>query len=191
MTNELQMLKVLFNVDPPSVDKVATKTLEHRVMAIVAANGSTPSQARRSRHKIRRVVAVGCAVAGALSGGSVAYAHFAKNVEPSYRGEARCYTVASLKGGANFYGLTVAASGNPKVTAVVTNALATCEVDWRDGFLELGKRPLRNQLPPDQRTVPPLVACVLNDGIAAVFPGTSATCSRLGLSNEGAMPTGG
>jgi len=73
----------------------------------------------------------------------------------------------------------------------VVNALATCEVDWREGFLGLGKRPLRSQLPPDQRTVPPLVACVLNDGVAAVFPGTNATCSRLGLSNEGGMPTGG
>lgn len=188
MTDELQVLQVLFEVDPPRVDEVATGALEHRVMAILAANGSTP---RRSRHKIRRFAAVGCALVAALSGGGVAYAHFAKNVEPSYRGEARCYTVASLKGGANFYGLTVAASGNPKVAAVVVNALATCEVDWREGFLGLGKRPLRSQLPPDQRTVPPLVACVLNDGVAAVFPGTNATCSRLGLSNEGGMPTGG
>ena len=126
-----------------------------------------------------------------MSGGGVAYAHFTNSTAPTYRGEARCYTIANLKGGANFYGLTVAASGNPNVPAVVTNALKTCAVDWHDGFLQQGKRPLRNQLPPAQRVVPPLVACVLNDGIAAVFPGDSATCARLGLSNEKAVTAGG
>jgi hypothetical protein len=31
--------------------------------------------------------------------------------------------------------------------------------------------------------VPPLTACVMRDGTAAVFPGTKATCAALGLPN--------
>ena len=196
MIDELQSLRTLFEMDPPRTEPTAADTLVYEVMARLGADGAvaatTGRYGRRSgRRKARRVAAVVVTVIAAMSGGGVAYAHFANSTEPTYRGEARCYTIASLKGGANFYGLTVAASGNPNVPAVVANALATCEADWREGFLEQGKRPLRNQLPPDQRVVPPLVACVLNDGVAAVFPGNSATCARLGLSNEEAVVAGG
>jgi hypothetical protein len=37
---------------------------------------------------------------------------------------------------------------------------------------------------PDTRTdhpIPPLVACTLDNGVAAVFPGDEQTCARLGL----------
>ena len=43
--------------------------------------------------------------------------------------------------------------------------------------------PARAPSPGADNPVPPLVACVMPDGTAAVFPGTRATCATLGLPN--------
>ncbi len=210
MVDELDLLRQLIDADPVSDDPRLTDRLVERVMtqaAVEFAGPAVPPRGLRQTMGSRRLGRgadpvrsgkassrqwyrarwLGGSVIAALlaaAGGSVAYAELAGSRAPTYLGEARCYSVASLKGGDNFYGLTVTASGRPGSAAVVTNALQTCTVDWQQGFLALGQRPLRVQLPPDKRVHPHLVACVLPTGIAAVFPGNVHTCQQLGLSSE-------
>lgn len=95
---------------------------------------------------------------------------------------ARCYSVAERHDGSDFPGMSVAvAHPNSDVVAQVEDAVASCSLVWRDGALEVGKRRPQPYRPGVDRPVPPLVGCVLPDGIAAVFPGDTQTCSRLGL----------
>jgi hypothetical protein len=95
---------------------------------------------------------------------------------------ARCYTSASLApaGAYKFIGTTVTLTNVSGASARVTDALGVCAVLWRQGLLIRGKAGLGPRIGRDHR-VPPLVACVMPDGIAAVFPGHARTCAALGL----------
>ena len=146
--------------------------LRQELEAVVAS----PPRHRRWR---RPAVVIGISVSIAAAGGTAAaaYFHFAPVTNTS---TAFCYSIPSLAG---HNGTEVAAVGAPGSSAQVTNALQTCSMIWRDGFLVPGA-PTALHIPvyTTIRPVPNLVVCTMPDGTAGVFPGDTSTCARLGLS---------
>lgn len=133
----------------------------------------------RRRSRKRALVGAGVAVALCSAGGA---AYVQQSQPVTNHGLARCYSVASLAGGDQFHGTTIAAAGRPGSTAQVDQAVSVCAALWRQGLLVPGAARAGN--PPGgtaAHRVPPLVACVMPDGTAAVFPGNSHTCPSLGL----------
>jgi len=91
---------------------------------------------------------------------------------------AHCYTLDQI--GAN--GTDVAAAGAPGSAAQVDDALGTCQMLWRDGFLTAGApRAIHVTGPITVHAVPSLVVCTMTNGTAGVFPGDDTTCRTLGL----------
>lgn len=126
------------------------------------------------------VLAGAAAVVIGTSTGAIAYVQQSQPV--TNKGEARCYTVASLAGGDNFQGTTIAAAATPGSKAQVNRAVSVCAALWRQGFLLPGAAGIaRSPDTTERHRVPPLIACVMPDGTAAVFPGDSRTCAKLGL----------
>lgn len=122
-------------------------------------------------------------VAGAAlvaTGGAVAYSVMS-STPVTNKSDARCYTEAKYVKGDNFPGTTIAQASSAGHVGQVDSALDTCRDLWRQGFLELGNPRVNGDTDTTlHHPVPPLVACVMPDGRAAVFPG-SVTCSSLGL----------
>jgi hypothetical protein len=151
--------------------------MRHQLTAVVAGS-----------HHRRRPLAIAASavvVAAATSAGAYAYVQHSQPVTD--KSEARCYTVASLSAGPESYATIAQATmaGSPR-PAQVANAVSICAALWRQGFLHSGPQGARGRATPGPAgsgQVPPLVACVLPDGTAAVFPGTAPTCATLGLPN--------
>ena len=138
-----------------------------------------PDQKRRRR---RRLAVAGAGAAAALCTSAGAFAYVQQSQPVTNKGEARCYTVASLSGGDQFHGTTIAAAGRPGSTAQVNQAVSVCAALWRQGILVTGAATAGSpRSGTADRLVPPLVACVMPDGTAAVFPGNSQTCASLRL----------
>jgi hypothetical protein len=95
---------------------------------------------------------------------------------------ARCYTSTrpAFTGAYGLIGTTVTLTKLDGASERVTDALGVCTVLWRQGLLRPGEPGLGPRIG-SHHPVPPLVACVLPDGVAAVFPGRSRTCARLRL----------
>jgi hypothetical protein len=133
-------------------------------------------------------------VAATLAGGgtAAAYVAYAPATETSL---VRCYTKASLEGGNSpVYGSDVVHVSMMSVRGATPTVSATpadqpdpieeCSWMWRDGLLVPGSRGTIRDIPANPtptHPVPPLVACTLHNGIAAVFPGDDSTCAALGL----------
>lgn len=149
-----------------------------RQLEAIAAGGPI----RGARGRLRTI---GALAAAAVLGSAVAAIAYATFQPVTDRGSARCYTAATLAGGPNFDGTTIAAAGTPGTPAQADDALGVCGDLWRQGFLTAGakgiQRPAPSAVATNNFTVPPLVACTMPSGIAAVFPGNAATCARLGL----------
>lgn len=110
---------------------------QHRRLAarrqLEAIAGGGPIQGAR-----RRLRTIGVLAAAAVLGSAVAALAFASFQPVTDRGSARCYTAATLAGGANFEGTTIAAAGTPGTPAQVDDALGVCGDLWRQGFLTAG-----------------------------------------------------
>lgn len=150
---------------------------------------TTGAPARRRRTRI--VVLAGVAVVIA-AGASTAVADQLTGSAPVVdQQSARCYTEVvrpSAQDSVPFPGTTIGIPDSSAGPGRVTNALATCADLWRQGILRAGVwQPV---MPPasQAQVVPPLVACVLSDGRAAVFPGPAGTCQSFGL--PAAKPAG-
>lgn len=168
--------------DPPQARTLAATRLAAMRRELEAAVAAPPS--RRRRPLLIAVAAV--VVAAGTSAG--AYAYVARSQPVTDKDEARCYTVASLSAGPQSYtGLAQATPVNSGKPGQVTDALGDCASLWQQGFLRAGPRgaamPTAAPSSGADNPVPPLVACVMPDGTAAVFPGTRATCATLGLPN--------
>jgi hypothetical protein len=138
---------------------------------------------RKNRRRPLLIAASAAAVAVGTSAGAYAYVQHSEPVTD--RSGARCYTVASLSAGPESFTTiaeaTVVGSLRP---AQVNNALGVCAAMWRQGILHPGPQGARSPATPDSAgssPVPPLAACVLPNGTAAVFPGTRSICATLGL----------
>jgi hypothetical protein len=145
--------------------------------------------ARRPRRRRRLRFAVGGVVvaAGATAAG---YAFVPHSQPVTDMDTARCYTVASLSAGPqSFTSIAQATPVNSGRPGQVTDALGTCASLWNQGFLRAGPQgagvSTARPSPGADNPVPTLVACVLPDGTAAVFPGGKSTCAALGLPNAG------
>jgi hypothetical protein len=117
-----------------------------------------------------------------IGGTAAAYVAFKPATVP-VADQTRCYTKASLAGGdTNFFGTTVAQARSADGTRAAASAVEACSALWRQGLLRLGSKQVGG---PDTsgttHPTPPLAACTLDNGVAAVFPGDEQTCARLGL----------
>jgi hypothetical protein len=128
----------------------------------------------------RRPVVLGVVIAIAF-GASAGAVGLLRSAPVTNRQTARCYVVSELGHGETFNGATLAVPGVPGSVAQVDNAIDACAAAWRGGFFVPGKYGVQRPPPNTVRPVPPLVACVLPDGRAAVFPGDQETCAQLGL----------
>ena len=140
---------------------------------------------RRRRRGPLLIAAAAAVVAAGTSAGAYAYAQHSQPVTD--KSQAHCYSVASLSAGPESFTTVAQATlaGSPHA-AQVDDALAVCAALWRQGILHPGPQGARGPAAPDPAgtsPVPPLVACVLPDSTAAVFPGTTSTCAALGLAN--------
>jgi hypothetical protein len=103
--------------------------------------------------------------------------------------QARCYTSARTTPARGYgqLGTTVSLTNLDGTPAHVTDALDVCALLWRQGLLTVGKAGLGARIG-SNHPVPPLVACVLPTGIAAVFPGRPHSCANLGLPRARPQP---
>ena len=134
---------------------------------------TTPRLWRRS--SVALVLAAVTAAGGVGVAAAAAYAHYEK---VSNINTAHCYSLPQL--GDN--GTTIAVLNTATGSSQVVDALCTCGMLWRDGFLSPGVSSIVHLTPTTTvHPVPNLVVCTMPDGTAGVFPGTASTCSNLGL----------
>lgn len=133
---------------------------------------------RRRLRRWRPGVVVGLGL-GITAAGGAAAAAFVRYQPVTNHTTAHCYSLPTEAGN---NGTTVMNAGTPGTAAQVRDALAACSTLWRDGFLVSGDPRIVNVTQPTTvHPVPPLVVCTMADGRAAVFPGESGLCGRLGL----------
>ena len=144
----------------------------------------------KRRPHTRAVVVIGTFAVIAAGAGAAAAAGILSPTRATVRNEVRCYASVSTARGSDFPGTTVALApkagdvGTPDTAAV---AKASCTTLWERGFLTAGGvtrsfGPLASDGEPDVHlTAPPLVACVLEGGVTAVYPGETSVCNSLGL----------
>jgi hypothetical protein len=136
--------------------------------------GAAPRRWRRSS------VAIVLGISGMAGGVGVAaaavYVHYKKVTNIT---TAHCYSLPRL--GDN--GTTIAVLSATTGSSQVTDALGTCGMLWRDGFLAPGVSQIVHVTETTTvHPVPNLVVCTMPNGTAGVFPGKASTCSVLGLS---------
>jgi len=142
--------------------------------------GNLMARAKTSRRRRRRLLLIGVGSAALVATGTgLAAARIWFGSEPvTNHDTAKCYSKISSDFGSHFPGGTVAA---PKSTAggggQVVAPVRACANAWEMGVIQ-GISPALAKPP---YPVPHLVACVLPDGTAAVFPGPAGTCQKLQL----------
>jgi len=166
----------------PLAPKVMPESRRRALRGLMLDQVAASASPRRSRRRVVLAVAVAGGAVVAVLGGGVAYSALSGSGPVTDHGTARCYTVPAYRAGGNhFPGTTVAMADSAAGQGTVTDAVGICAALWRAGILQSGSAgPLRN---PAKATypVPTLVQCVLPDGAAAVFPGATGLCVRLGL----------
>ncbi|MGW4212478.1 hypothetical protein ACWEIJ_31125 [Lentzea sp. NPDC004789] len=152
-----------------------------RHLVTVVAEQSTPS-----RRGVLRWAVPGAVTALMLTGG-VAVAAYVVSQQATVREQVHCYTEANVNG---YHSDGAGATAEGKPADIADEAVSLCRQLWEFGVLTEG--PAAAQAPPPQqdpkagrpavkRVAPPLVACVVSDGVAGVFPGDASTCARLNL----------
>lgn len=142
------------------------------------------SEHRNTPHRSRRVATVSViAGLGVVVVGGVAAAGVLLAAKPATdRTTGRCYSTISSDFGDDFPGSSMANAARPggATPELPPVALEDCAAAWRAGAMAApGSNPSPNAA--GEYPVPPLVACVLPSGQAAVFPGPPTTCAALGL----------
>jgi hypothetical protein len=163
----------------------AARDLSHqRFVADQALLRQLVSDQATTRHRLRtrRGAVITAGVLAVAATGGVATAKSLLPAEPAtVHDSGRCYSMASHDFDSSFPGVGVtmaAAVGAPQPDSV-PYLLDMCTTVWRTGGLVLGRWPDATLRP--GADVPPLVACVLPSGQAAVFPGRPSVCSDLDL----------
>jgi hypothetical protein len=155
---------------PPGHRAAVRRLLEEMV-------GETPPRRRRHWWFSRTLVLVITGATVLMGGVAVALVAARPATEKHV---VRCYSAAVLDEGEDFSGVTVA-RGRQGSPAEIDDAVATCAELWQQGVIVPGTPVAQEPRPAARASVPPLVACTLKSGVAAVFPGDVGTCARLGL----------
>jgi len=159
--------------------------LRSMLSELVVTEGKAVSRPR-TRPRRRYVLASAATAVVVGAGGAFAYSALRPSRPVTDKSNARCYSEATYRPGENFPGTTVAEPDSATAKGQVGVALDHCAALWRAGILQPGVPTAIHNPAPIQYPVPDLVACVLPDGRAAIFPGLAGTCQRLGL--QGADP---
>jgi hypothetical protein len=139
-------------------------------------------RARWTRRGFTFTAATVIALGGGAAAAAVVYQLAPQHATVSSHG--RCYWQVSDEFGDDFPGTTAATDADDKgwTPDVVATLVDGCAAIWRAGAFQEGKPGIRSEVrSAGDYPVPPLVACVLPGGEAAVFPGDPATCADLGL----------
>jgi hypothetical protein len=124
-------------------------------------------------------------LAVAAVGGSIAAATLQHSSPAAPTGMVRCYSLDRTSVDSHQYTDTsMAAAAGTSATdpsGTVTAAIEACSALWQIGLVQPGAIVPEAAASQTTHTVPDLVACVLPGGQAAVFPGDTQTCHRLGL----------
>ncbi len=167
------------DLQPPSVTMAPDRVRQARADVLQHVKNRPRSKARRHG---RRWLIVSAGVAAAAIASAAAAVIIDRPA--TVRDELRCYSVADVGDiDGSFPGVSLVRVGQDgKAEDVASAAISRCADLWRLKMLREGQRQPGE---PDERNpngqVPPLVACTLSNGIAAVFPGREGTCEGLGL----------
>lgn len=153
-----------------------------RMIAELAARPAARPPWYRRRWVLMLAAIVG--LSGAGLGTAAALGLF--SAPPTDRRIAYCFTTTDLGDPSNRVAVAVATppdGGLPSLGDAATGALDICSGGWLQGRLSATdpKVLLDPKPPPWNYPIPPLVVCVLPSGEVGVFPGSAATCERLGL----------
>lgn len=134
---------------------------------------------RRRRWLGRTTVAVAAAALLATGGVATAYVGYRAAHHTS---DVRCYTKVVRDKGDDFPGTTVTTRGaGSDGRTAPADPVRACADLWRQGVLRPGAD-TAGAVDGGTHRVPPLQACVLDDGTAAVYPAADGrTCAGLGL----------
>jgi hypothetical protein len=158
---------------------------ERTLPALVSAIEQTEARSRRPWWR-SRWTAFGCAAALVAAGGATAGVIVLH--QPTQRRSVRCFSTTSLDSGlpASYAALAQPAGSTQQRAPTINDPIGLCATSWQDGLL-----PRRQDAQPPTRlsrhplAVPPLVACILQNGddrgTIGVFPGKAGTCRELGL----------
>ena len=167
--------------DVPDARKLpaARREADVRMLSALIRSEAAPA-ARRSTRRVA-VLSVGTFAVLAVGGAAAARTLLPPRTA-QLQDQGRCYSAISSNFGDDFPGTTIsnAATQAQAAPAVPPTIIDDCAAAWRIGVLKLDDPHVGAQ-PSGDYPVPPLVACVLPSGEAAVFPGPPTTCGDLGL----------
>lgn len=173
---------LLSELDPAAPAAIPDRALAasavpaHRIMAGVA--GTHPLLRRRT-------VRWGAAALALAAAGSIAAVNLRHDAPAAATGMVRCFSVNHQTDDPHQYTDTsMPASANGPATdpsATAASAVGACSGLWQIGLIQPGAVVPDAASSPGTHPVPGLVACVLDGGQAAVFPGDAQTCHALGL----------
>lgn len=158
----------------------ATQARHLTYLRSLPAGPGDRASADRRRGRQRLVVA-GLAAGILIAAGGGTAAALGLFGEASDTTTGYCYATADLNDSSNNRTEFAAAGTDEHPNDAAAGGIDVCAAYWRSGvFTGGGVDPSR---PPTggSEPVPPLVACVLPSGKAAVFPGDPTTCHSLGL----------
>lgn len=124
----------------------------------------------------RRAATVGIGAAALVFAGGAASAGYVMFRPATELQTVWCYNAPSLDEDQRI----LAGAANEGAGPIdINDPVAVCSQVWRDGLLPTEGASDAPVVPADE--APPLTACTLSDGVAAVFPGDEETCPGLNL----------
>jgi hypothetical protein len=166
-------------------DVPAARTLpQARRLAEYQSLRTLPASTGSARVSRRRLLVVGSLVGvPVLVGATAAAVELLPSRAASVHDSGRCYSMVSTDFGDDFPGSSMSVANQPGQPPADTSRglVDGCTTLWRGGGLRLGDPQAGDYSETANLPVPPLVACVLPSGEAAVFPGPASTCATLGL----------
>lgn len=150
---------------------------------LVRSTSPTSVTSRTNRISRRRASFLAVVLALAISGGTAAAVTLLSPQNPTVRASGRCYARVSSNFARTFPGGSVSVlEPNRSDTAdVPSQIISACAALWRQGAIGQPSQGPDSSRSSQEFPVPPLVACVLPNGEAAVFPGSENICIRLGI----------
>ena len=138
------------------------------------------STARRQRRRRYAIAGLTAGVVIAAGGGTAAaFVLFSKASDTT---TGYCYATASLDESSTNRTEFAAAGTDDSPNDAAAVSVDVCAAYWRSGVFAGGTVDANQPPTGGAWPVPPLIACVLPSGKAAVFPGDTTTCRTLGLS---------